>query len=57
LFFRLGVLFAVAVTAVHLIAVIDSRGDFFVRLPAFEISILLISLLFICPGEYSVDKN
>lgn len=57
LFFRLGVLFALAVTAVHLLSVIHNRGDFYVRLPAFEMSILLLSLLFIGPGKYSVDKN
>ena len=57
LFFRVGVLFALAVTIVHMVAVIHSRGDFFVRLPAFEMTILLLSLLFIGPGKYSVDKN
>ena len=57
LFFRIGVLFALAVTLVHLVAVWHSRGEFLVRLPAFEMSILLISLLFIGPGKYSVDKN
>lgn len=57
LFFRVGVLFALAVTAVHLVVVFHTRGDFFVRLPAFEMSILLLSLLFIGPGKYSVDKN
>ena len=57
LFFRVGVLFVLAVTAVHLLSVIHSRGDFYVRLPAFEMLILLLSLLFIGPGKYSVDKN
>jgi len=57
LFFRIGVLFAFVVTLVHLVAVWHSRGEFLVRLPAFEMSILLISLLFIGPGKYSVDKN
>jgi len=57
LFFRIGVLFALVVTLVHLVAVWHSRGEFLVRLPAFEMSILLISLLFIGPGKYSVDKN
>jgi putative oxidoreductase len=57
LFFRVGVLFAIAITAVHMVSVIHSRGDFFSRLPAFEMSILLLSLLFIGPGKYSVDKN
>ena len=57
LFFRIGVVFALVVTLVHLIAVWHSRGEFLVRLPAFEMSILLISLLFIGPGKYSIDKN
>jgi putative oxidoreductase len=57
LFFRVGVLFALAITGVHLVSVIHNRGDFFSRLPAFEMSILLLSLLFIGPGKYSVDKN
>jgi uncharacterized membrane protein YphA (DoxX/SURF4 family) len=57
LFFRVGVLFALAITGVHLVSVIHTRGDFFSRLPAFEMSILLLSLLFIGPGKYSVDKN
>ena len=57
LFFRIGVLFALAVTLVHFVAVWHSRGEFLVRLPSFEMSILLISLLFIGPGKYSVDKN
>jgi len=57
LFFRVGVLFALAITLVHLVSVIHGRGDFFVRLPAFEMSILLLSLLFIGPGKYSVDKS
>jgi putative oxidoreductase len=57
LFFRIGVLFALVVTLVHLVAVWHSRGEFLVRLPAFEMSILLVSLLFIGPGKYSVDKN
>jgi len=57
LFFRVGVLFVLAITAVHMVSVIHNRGDFFSRLPAFEMSILLLSLLFIGPGKYSVDKN
>ena len=49
--------YPLVVTLVHLVAVWHSRGEFLVRLPAFEMSILLISLLFIGPGKYSVDKN
>lgn len=57
LFFRVGVLFALIVTLVHLVAVWDSHGDFHARLPALEMAVLLLSLLFIGPGKYSVDKN
>jgi putative oxidoreductase len=57
LFFRVGVLLTLVVTIVHLVALWDSRGDFHTRLPVLEMSILLIGLLFIGPGKYSVDKN
>ncbi len=57
IFFRLGVLLTLAITLVHLVGVWDSHGDFLARLPALEMAILLLSLLFIGPGKYSVDKN
>jgi putative oxidoreductase len=57
LFFRIGVLLALVVTIVNLVAVWGGRGGFSARLPALEMSILLLSLLFIGPGKYSVDKN
>ena len=57
LFFRIGVLLALAITLVHLVAVWDTHSDFLARLPALEMAILLISLLLIGPGKYSVDKN
>ncbi|MDQ2825130.1 MAG: DoxX family protein [Verrucomicrobiota bacterium] len=57
LFFRIGVLLVLAVTLVHLAVLWDSRSDFYARLPALEMSILLVSLLVIGPGKYSVDKN
>jgi len=57
LFFRIGVLFALAITVVHLVALWDTTGDFYARLPALEMAILLLSLLFVGPGKYSVDKN
>jgi putative oxidoreductase len=56
LFFRVGVLFTLAVTVVHLVGV-WGRADFYGRLPALEMAILLLCLLFIGPGKYSVDKN
>ena len=57
LFFRVGVLFALAVATVNLVAVWDTSGDFHTRLPALEMAILLVCLLFIGPGKYSVDKG
>jgi putative oxidoreductase len=57
LFFRIGVICALAVTLVHLVVLWDSHGDFHARMPALEMSILLLSSLFIGPGKYSVDKG
>jgi putative oxidoreductase len=56
LFFRVGVLLTMAVTLVHLVAIWDKNG-FYGRLPALEMAILLLCLLFIGPGKYSVDKG
>lgn len=55
LFFRIGVLLALAVALVHLIAIWGD--DFYARMPVLEISILLLSMLLIGPGKYSVDKG
>jgi putative oxidoreductase len=57
LFFRIGVLCALVVTLVHLIALWGDRDGFYTRLPALEMSILLVGLLFVGPGKYSVDKS
>src|ERR1043166_1289687 len=57
LFFRIGVLCALLVTIVDLIALWSSRGGIAARLPALEMTILLVSVLLIGPGKYSVDKN
>src|SRR3954451_11906195 len=57
LFFRIGVLLTLIVTLVHLVGVWGSRGDFIGRLPALEMAILLLCLLLIGPGKYSVDKG
>ena len=56
LFFRVGVLLVMTVTLVHLVA-IWGRGDFYGRLPTLEVAILLLCLLFVGPGKYSVDKS
>jgi putative oxidoreductase len=57
LFFRVGVLLDLIITVVHLVVLWDMRTDFGTRLPALEMAIVLLSLLFIGPGKYSVDKN
>jgi putative oxidoreductase len=57
LFFRIGVLLALIVTLVHLIALWSARGGLYPRLPALEMSILLLALLLVGPGKYSVDKG
>jgi putative oxidoreductase len=56
LFFRVGVLLTMTVTLVHLVAIWGKNG-FYGRLPALEMAILLLCLLFIGPGKYSVDKG
>ena len=57
LFFRVGVLLTLLVTLVHVIALWSGRSDFYGRLPALEMAILLLGLLFVGPGKYSVDKG
>jgi putative oxidoreductase len=56
LFFRIGVLFVLVITLVHLVGLWGGSG-LYTKLPALEMSILLLSLLFIGPGKYSVDKG
>ncbi len=56
LFFRVGVLLTLLVTLVHLVGVWDQHG-FAARLEVLEVSIILLSLMLIGPGKYSVDKN
>jgi len=56
LFFRIGVLFVLIVTLVHLVA-IWGGDSFHARMPGLEMAILLLGLLFIGPGKYSVDRN
>jgi putative oxidoreductase len=57
LFFRVGVLLTLIITIVHLVAIWQTHGDFHSRMPAVEMSILLLGVLFVGPGKYSVDKN
>ena len=57
LFFRIGVLFVLAISLVHAIAIEKSAAGFAAALPVAETCVVLISLLFIGPGKFSVDKN
>jgi putative oxidoreductase len=53
LFFRLGVLFVLALTFVHVLGVRSYRAE----LGAIELFLVLLGLLFVGPGKYSVDKT
>jgi putative oxidoreductase len=53
LFFRLGVLLVLGITVVHLLGV----GNFHTHLGDIELAVMLVGLLFVGPGKYSVDKN
>ena len=57
LFFRPGVLLCVIVTLVHLAGVIDGAGSYRANLAAIELAVMLLGLLFVGPGKYSVDKS
>ncbi len=57
LFFRVGVLLLLITVLIHVAGVLQSRAGFFVKLQAIDLCVLLLSLLLIGPGKYSVDKN
>lgn len=57
LFFRLGVLLVLILTLIHLLGVLDSWRDFRAHLAAIELALMLVGLLFVGPGKYSVDKT
>lgn len=54
LFFRPGVLLVLAITLVHLLGTMHHGDDF---LATVELSAILVGLLFVGPGKYSVDKT
>jgi len=56
LFFRIGVLCVLLLAIAHATSVYGGMG-FRVALPSLEICFVLIGLLFIGPGKYSVDKT
>ena len=56
LFFRIGVLMVLVLAIPHAITVYAGPG-FRAALPSFEICFVLVGLLFIGAGKYSVDKS
>ena len=56
LFFRPGVLLVLLITLVHLLGALDG-GTLRANLAAVELALVLVGLLFVGPGKYSVDKN
>ena len=54
LFFRPGVLLVLAITLIH---TLNLRGPFRAELAAIELCLILVGLLFVGPGKYSVDKT
>lgn len=56
LFFRPGVLLVLAITVVHILGALDG-GTLRGNIAAVELSVILLGLLFVGPGKYSVDKN
>ena len=56
LFFRPGVLLLLLMTLIHLLGAFGG-GALRADLAAVELALVLIGLLFLGPGKYSVDKN
>jgi len=57
LFFRPGVLLVLTITFVHLLGVLEGAGSYRANLAAVELAVMLLGLLFVGPGKYSVDKS
>ena len=57
LFFRPGVLLCLVLTVVHLLGVLNGVRSLDNHLPAIELAVMLVGLLFVGPGKYSVDKS
>ncbi len=57
LFFRPGVLLVLTITFVHLLGVLSGVGTLRANLAAVELAVMLVGLLFVGPGKYSVDKS
>ncbi len=57
LFFRPGVLLVLGITLIHTMGAFDGGGTVRGNLAAIELCLLLVGLLLVGPGKYSVDKN
>jgi len=57
LFFRPGVLLVLAITVVYTLGLLNGSGGFRASLVALELCAMLIGLLLVGPGKYSVDKT
>ena len=57
LFFRPGILLALAITLIHTLGAVDRSGTLRPALGAIELCVILFGLLFVGPGKYSVDKT
>ncbi|HMJ07225.1 MAG TPA: DoxX family membrane protein [Chthoniobacterales bacterium] len=55
LFFRPAVLLVLLITCVHLLGAL--HGSLRANLAAVELVLMLVGMLFLGPGKYSVDKN
>ncbi len=56
LFFRLGVLLVLAVAVVYAVGAVHGSG-YRASLAAIELCFILLGLLFVGPGKYSVDRT
>ncbi|MFN2475586.1 MAG: DoxX family protein [Chthoniobacterales bacterium] len=56
LFFRLGVLLVLLITFIYTLGAMHSGGGLHAALAAIELCLILLGLLFVGPGKYSVDK-
>ena len=57
LFFRPGVLLVLMITIVHTLGALDRSGSYRATLGAIELCLILLGLLFVGPGKFSVDKT
>ena len=55
--FRPGVLLVLALTLVHTVGAFDGFGTVRGNLAAIDLFVMMVGLLFVVPGKYSVDKS